>query len=681
MGCKFCKELFEPVELPKTNDIVGGTAPASLRSMKLEDMPQERLSMAQVELDAMSKTIYLRKKKQFRREGSLDFDDPMRQALRNLMNEPVGRFYLLEYSRAKNLPDFEARASFCSAMVKLYNEIEMEGRLLPEEPGFETDEERYQRLDLWTRNAFESHVGPQARYPLEKYAQDASEEQKRLYDARDKCSPLVGKLLPGAPTSKEERASVRLTMFKLMTPLMHASFKQLTDTGAIQEFKEHSEYKRYKAKFQQCYNNINHEDFDFMATLGKGSFGRVLRVRKRTTGKQYAMKIMSKRKILSGAENAAQVTIERNVLVMCNSPSIVKVHFAFHTTRALFLVLDLLEGGTLVHAMNQSGGTMTLECVQFHTAQMVLGLEHLHEHGILFRDLKPLNVLLDRKGNAVLTDMGLACKFRNSRIAEDETPGPNGQLPQRRGSIPILPKEKLKCVGTYGFRAPELLATETERSGYGPPVDYWALGVTVYYLLTAKMPFKVRQQSIMEAREKPKDTERRLQRSPPKLNSDLDPDTQDLIKGLLRLDPNERYGDGNLAAFKAHPFFKGIDWEKLARRELQSPHKPGISKHPKDEMPQFESVHAAMAQFTHENVLEMFGGENEMKDEYTHVPRAEQKHFRTWDFIPDSALELEWDIAEKEAAGKPYARRKNREAQSKLKLTTAPEGMEMKIEG
>jgi serine/threonine protein kinase len=674
-------QRFEPVELPKTGDIVGGTAPVSLRSMKLEDMPQERVSMAQTELEAMTRTIYYRKRRLFKREGSLDFEDPSRQMLRNLLAEPIGRFYLLEYARAKTLPDFEARASFCSVVVKLGNETEMEGRLAPEEPGVETDEERYQRLDLWTRNAFELHIAAQGRLGLEKFVTHGAEEHHRLIEAREKCEPLVAKLMPGAGTSPHERASVRATLLRAVTPLMHASFRQLTDTGAIQEFKEHSEYKRYKAKFQQCYNNINHEDFDFMATLGKGSFGRVLRVRKRTTSKQYAMKIMSKRKILSGAENAAQVTIERNVLVMCNSPSIVKVHFAFHTTRALFLVLDLLEGGTLVHAMNQSGGTMPLDCVVFHTAQMVLGLEHLHDHGILFRDLKPLNVLLDRKGNAVLTDMGLACKFRQSKMPEDEgaVPVPNGQ-PVRRFSIPILPKEKLKCVGTYGFRAPELLATETERNGYGPAVDYWALGVTVYYLLTAKMPFKVRQQSIMEAREKPKDTERRLQKTPPKLSSDLTPETLDFIKGLLRLDPNERYGDADLPGFKAHPFFKGIDWEKLSRRELTSPYKPGIAKHPKDEVPQFESVHAAMAQFTHENVLEMFGGENEMKDEYTHVPRAEQKHFRTWDFIPDVALEVEWDIAERDAASKPFPRRKNREAAAKMKLSTQPEQLELRQE-
>jgi len=437
------------------------------------------------------------------------------------------------------------------------------------------------------------------------------------------------------------------------------------DSGAFAEFKSHSEYKRYKNKMSQVYNNINHDDFDFMATLGKGSFGRVVRVRKRTTGQQYAMKIMSKKKILSGAENAAQVTIERNVLVMCNSPFVVKVHFAFHTTRALFLCMDLLEGGTLASAMPQAGGAFPLAVVQFHTAQMILGLEHLHDYGILFRDLKPLNVMLDRLGNAVLTDMGLACKFRASRIKQtDEQSDPGNSatpLPvtsERRDSIPILPKEKLKCVGTYGFRAPELLNCEHDRQGYGPAIDYWALGVTVYFLLTSKMPFKSRQQSILEAREKPKDTERRLQKQPIRIVADLDPVAVDIVKGLLEPDPVKRLGDSDLPALKAHAFFRAIDWAKLARRELSSPFKPGVPKHAPDEVPQFESVHAAMAQFTHDNVLEMFGGENEIKEEYTHVNRQDQKLFKSWDYIPEQALETEWGIADKARESQPWPRRK-----------------------
>jgi serine/threonine protein kinase len=233
---------------------------------------------------------------------------------------------------------------------------------------------------------------------------------------------------------------------------------------------------------------------------------------------------------------------------------------------------------------------------------------------------------------------------------------------ERRESIPVLPREKLKCVGTYGFRAPELLNCEHERTGYGPPVDYWALGVTVYFLLTAKMPFKSRQQSILEAREKPKDTERRLQRQPIRLVADLDAVAVELVKGFLELDPAKRLGDADLPALKRHAFFAGINWDKLAKRELQSPFKPGVPKHPPDEVPQFESVHAAMAQFTHDNVLEMFGGENEIKEEYTHVNRQDQRLFKSWDYLPPGALEREWDIAEQHKGKAAVPRRKTQAA-------------------
>jgi serine/threonine protein kinase len=671
--CTTCKDLWEPIDITmKPSDIVGGTAPASLRSMKLEELPQERQSMASLEMESMTKTIYYRKRRQFVREGSLDFDDASTRTVRSLLAEPVGRFYLLEYGRAKDIKDFVARVSFCALYIKLRDEINAGDRVEKEEPGKETNAEREARLNLWTRNLVEVQLNPAVNGAVYTFAGSQFDEKARLEEAYANVSKLIHGLVPAVPINISTTATtttpttstptpttstlpintadraIRASVIQGVEGAYHAVFRALAATGQVEQFKEHSEYKRYKAKFQQVYNNINHEDFDFMATLGKGSFGRVIRVRKRTTGKQYAMKIMSKKKILSGAENAAQVTIERNVLVLCNSPNIVKVHFAFHTTRALFLCLDLLEGGTLSHAMHQCGGTMQHNHVVFHTAQMTLGLEHLHKHGILFRDLKPLNVMLDRKGNAVLTDMGLACKFRPSEFPEEEGAiSASGQKLERRVSIPILPKEKLKCVGTYGFRAPELLNTEVERNGYGPAIDYWALGVTVYFLLTNKMPFKSRNQSILEAREKPKDTERRLQKSPPKISPDIDPSAQDVVRGLLNIDPEKRYGDSDLVSFKNHAFFKGIDWDKLSRRELVSPYQPNVPNHPPDEVPQFESVHAAMAQFTHENVLEMFGGETEMKDEYTHVPRSEQKHFRSWDFVPDSALELEWEIMEK----------------------------------
>jgi serine/threonine protein kinase len=173
----------------------------------------------------------------------------------------------------------------------------------------------------------------------------------------------------------------------------------------------------------------------------------------------HYLQVMSKKKILSGAESSAQVTIERSVLVTCRGcPFIVTPYFAFQTTRALFLALELLEGGNLVSAMHHAGGCLPIETVQFITAQIILGLAYLHKHGILYRDLKPLNIMLDRNGNAVLTDMGLCAKIKDSAFAKNvDGVNSTGEKLKERRSMDLMKMEELKCVGTFGFRAPEVL--------------------------------------------------------------------------------------------------------------------------------------------------------------------------------------------------------------------------------
>lgn len=140
-------------------------------------------------------------------------------------------------------------------------------------------------------------------------------------------------------------------------------------------------------------------------------------MRKKTTRRQYALKVMAKSRILAGSEcseNAEMVLIERNVLCCTSSPFVVSVAFAFQTSKALFLALELLEGGNLHDCRKDCGGRLPEGIVVYFTAQIVLGLRHLHKLGFIYRDLKPLNVMLDRRGNAILTDLGLACKIRRT---------------------------------------------------------------------------------------------------------------------------------------------------------------------------------------------------------------------------------------------------------------------------
>ena len=149
------------------------------------------------------------------------------------------------------------------------------------------------------------------------------------------------------------------------------------------------------------------DSFELLCTLGKGSFGKVLMVRKKDTGGIYAMKILQKRKVV--ARNQVDHTrSERSVLErMRHIPFIVHVHWAFQTPDNLFLVLDYVPGGELFFHLKEHG-RFAENAVQFYAAQMVLALEQIHRMGVIYRDLKPENLLVDEHGYIKLTDFGLS---------------------------------------------------------------------------------------------------------------------------------------------------------------------------------------------------------------------------------------------------------------------------------
>lgn len=477
------------------------------------------------------------------------------------------------------------------------------------------------------------------------------------------------------------------------------------------EFKHHNEYRRYLKKYARVYNFICHKDFDFMQTLGKGSFGRVIRVRKRTTKEQYALKIMSKKKILSGAENREQTTIEKQVLVLCfASKFIVGLHFAFQTTRALFIALDLLEGGTLVEAMMRSEPhRLSVNQLRVISAHVILALNHMHLHGILYRDLKPVNIMLNTKGAAVLTDLGLCGKYQISMFEEDthtkkEDPRVdlslvcpyNDHLLEKEKissrykdntvkKMPLLTKQELKCVGTPGYRAPELLAisSSTEikrrqgkkgyvpnRNGYGHEVDYWALGVTLYYLNTALYPYRNRSKfnNLFGPSHDMKINEINQQKQTIDFRKEFeDEHFGDLIAGLLEKKPEHRLGH-SIRDLQRHPFFTKFDyvnntyldslpkektahveavWQRFVNSDIKPVYKPSARSRPKNEKPRFKGLSDAMRQFAQENVLELFGGgENDIVEDFRHIRSKYQKFFDEWDYIPDELLERDWKILE-----------------------------------
>jgi serine/threonine protein kinase len=177
------------------------------------------------------------------------------------------------------------------------------------------------------------------------------------------------------------------------------------------------------------------------------------------SGKFYAMKVLSKAKIMSHSLKRYALT-ERNILSSIDHPFIVKLQYAFQTTDKLFLVLEYCPGGDLSEYL-QLEKTFNEDKTRLYAAEILLGLEELHRRDIIFRDLKPDNVVLDAEGHALLTDFGLS-----KEGVSDES------------------QTKSFC-GSYAYLAPEMLS----RDGHGKSVDWYLFGVVIFEMLTGSPPY------------------------------------------------------------------------------------------------------------------------------------------------------------------------------------------------
>ena len=201
--------------------------------------------------------------------------------------------------------------------------------------------------------------------------------------------------------------------------------------------------------------------------LGKGSFGEVYLVQRIDTGELGAMKVLSKNKVIS--QNMVRYAMtERSVLGELEHPFIVRLRHAFQTSDYLFLILDYCPGGDLSdHLRNE--GRFSEERARFYACEIVLALEALHSRDILFRDLKPDNVVLDSEGHALLTDFGLS-KEGIEHAAEGTS----------------------SFCGSMGYLAPEIYpgggrSKREGNKGHGKAVDWYMLGVLVYEMVTGEV--------------------------------------------------------------------------------------------------------------------------------------------------------------------------------------------------
>jgi len=281
------------------------------------------------------------------------------------------------------------------------------------------------------------------------------------------------------------------------------------------------------------------KDFELKAVLGKGSFGKVMLVQRVGTTEVFAMKVLRKEAIIAG--NQVQHTkAERSILQAVDSPFIVKMHYAFQTQGKLYLILDYVRGGELFFQLKREG-LFSVERVRLYAAEIILAIKHLHEKDVIYRDLKPENLLLDEDGHIMLTDFGLSKEA----------------VTRKNGA-------RTFC-GTPEYLAPEIL----QAFGHGKAVDWWSLGTLMYEMLTGLPPFYSQNRKVMFERI---------------LNSELtfpphiQADAQHLLAALLKRDPEERLGSGakDATEIMEHPFFKSLDWERVAKREYTPKYKPEI---------------------------------------------------------------------------------------------------------
>lgn len=288
-------------------------------------------------------------------------------------------------------------------------------------------------------------------------------------------------------------------------------------------------------------HRVTMNEFEYLKLLGKGTFGKVILVKEKATGRYYAMKILKKEVIVAKDEVAHTLT-ENRVLQNSRHPFLTALKYSFQTHDRLCFVMEYANGGELFFHLSRER-VFPEDRARFYGAEIVSALDYLHaEKNVVYRDLKLENLMLDKDGHVKITDFGL-CK---EGIKDGAT-------------------MKTFC-GTPEYLAPEVL----EDSDYGRAVDWWGLGVVMYEMLCGRLPFynqdheRLFELILME--------DIRFPRT-------LSPEAKSLLAGLLKKDPKQRLGGGPSDAREVmeHRFFVSVSWQDVVQKKLLPPFKPQVT--------------------------------------------------------------------------------------------------------
>ncbi|EGF84056.1 hypothetical protein BATDEDRAFT_15430 [Batrachochytrium dendrobatidis JAM81] len=282
-------------------------------------------------------------------------------------------------------------------------------------------------------------------------------------------------------------------------------------------------------------------DFQLVKTLGTGTFGRVYLCQLKGSSKHYAMKMLRKIEVVR-LKQVEHIISEKTILSAIRFPFIVNLLCTFQDQQNVYMLEEYVVGGELFSHLRRAG-RFSNDMTKFYASQITLALDYLHSTDIIYRDLKPENLLLDINGNIKLTDFGFA------KVVHDRT---------------------WTLCGTPEYLAPEIIQSK----GHGKAVDWWALGILVFEMLAGYPPF---------FDDNPFGIYEKILQGRIAFPSHIDLDAREFIKRLLTPDRSRRLGNLKDGAqdVRAHKWFQGVDWQAILDRRIGAPIVP-VYSHPAD---------------------------------------------------------------------------------------------------
>ena len=283
-------------------------------------------------------------------------------------------------------------------------------------------------------------------------------------------------------------------------------------------------------------HSLTLNDYELGDTVKLVPNGRIKTARSRRTNELIVIKFLKKSKIIK-SNQTQHILNELSIVPSLDHPSIIKFLSFTQDDKYLYSAFEFLPGGDLFTLL-KAENNFSLEQSQFYLGQIIFALDYLHSKNLIYRNLKPENILINKNGYIKLSDFEL---------------------------VKELSDRTYTLCGTPGYMAPEIILNK----GYGMGVDWWALGILLYEMICGVDPF---------ADDSPMKIYENILEGKIKFTSDFDDTSKSLIKHLLDRDISRRYGNlkNGVDDIKNHPFFKSMNWDKLLKQEIQADFVPKI---------------------------------------------------------------------------------------------------------